>query len=237
MVPCRIYDNGLAIGAHGQPGWGGSLEKMRFFGLARILRCLYSVNYFPKGNDMLLDNYEKQYLLYNSNFKESAGAGKSAYRGDLVVVEGEIADSQGRRKPPVVSLVGAAVLAGAEKIEMLTGSLDDLSDITALLDRYQADFALDVHVMLFVVNIAKPMIVALDGLNITLLPMSEGMVWNELVDELGLEKSDFKGQSAGEKVVTVFEAFKGYKPKYETVGLDEALTRKIEAKRAIYGAV
>lgn len=186
---------------------------------------------------MLLDNYEKQYLLYNSNFKESAGAGWNAYRGDLVVVEGEIADAQGRRKPPVVGLIGAVVLTEADKIKLLAGSLDDLSDITILLDKYKADFAADARLLLYVVNVAKPMVAALDGLNIVLIPMTDGMVWNELVDELALEKSDFKGQSAGEKVRTVFDAFKDYKPKYETVSLDEALARKTDAKRESRGPV
>ncbi|MDR3395634.1 MAG: hypothetical protein P4L70_11585 [Parasulfuritortus sp.] len=186
---------------------------------------------------MLLDDYEKNYLLYNSNFKESFGAGWAAYRGDLVVVEGEIADAQGRRKPPVLSLIGTALLAQADKIVMLVGSLDNLADITTLLDKYKADFAPGVRVVIYVVNIAKPMIVTVDGVDVVMLPMADGMVWNEMVDELGLDKGDFKGQSAGQKVLTLFEAFKGYKPKYEAVGLDEALTRTIEAKRAIYGAV
>jgi hypothetical protein len=196
-----------------------------------------SVIYSPKGNIMLFDDYEKQYQLYNSNFKEGFGAGWAAYRGDLVVVEGEIADAQGRRKPPVLSLIGAALLAQADKIVMLVGSLDDLADLTTLLAKYKADFAPAVRVVIYAVNIAKPMIVAIDGVDVVVLPMADGMVWNEMLDELALDKGDFKGQSAGEKVLTLFEALKGYKPKYEAVPLDQALDRRIEAKRAIYGAV
>lgn len=186
---------------------------------------------------MLLDSYEKDQLLYNSNFKEAAGAGWEAYRGDLVVVEGEIADAQGRRKPPVVGLIGAVVLTESDKIKLLAGSLDDLADINTLLAKYQPAFAPDARVLLYVVNVAKPMIASLGDLNIVLIPMTDGMVWNELVDELALEKSDFKGQGASEKVRTVFDAFKDYKPKYETVTLDEALARKTDAKRESRGPV
>jgi hypothetical protein len=75
------------------------------------------------------------------------------------------------------------------------------------------------------------------GLTWTLIPMTDGMVWNELVDELALEKSDFKGQSAADKVVTVLGAFAGYQPKYETVGLDEAMSRTTAAKRESRGPV
>lgn len=186
---------------------------------------------------MLLDNYEKEQLLYNSNFKESAGAGWNVYRGDLVVVEGEVADAQGRRKPPVAGLIGAVVLTEADKIKLLAGSLDDLADIKPLLAKYQADFASDVRVLLYVVNIAKPMIASLDGIDFVLIPMTDGMVWNELIDELALEKSDFKGQGAGEKVRTVYGAFASYKPKYETVAMAEAMTRKTDAKRESRGPV
>ncbi len=210
---------------------------MRVLRLARNLRHPLSIIYSPKGNGMLLDDYEKDQLLYNSNFKEAAGAGWQAYRGDLVVVEGEIADAQGRRKPPVVGLIGAAVLTENDKIKLLAGSLDDLGDITTLLEKYQPAFAPDVRVVLYVVNIAKPMIATVDGLSIVLIPMTDGMVWNELVDELALEKADFKGQSAGEKVRTVLAAFKDYKPKYETVSLELAMSRKTDAKRESRGPV
>jgi hypothetical protein len=186
---------------------------------------------------MLLDSYEKDQQLYNSNFKESAGAGWYAYRGDLVVVDGEIADAQGRRMPPVVGLIGAVMLTESDKIKLLAGSLDDLADIKPLLGKYQAALAPDARVLIYVVNVAKPMIAKHDGHDFVLIPMTDGMVWNELIDELALEKSDFKGQGAGEKVRTLYDAFSSYKPKYETVSLDEAIARKTDAKRENRGPV
>lgn len=186
---------------------------------------------------MLLDRYEQDQCLFNVNFKESAGNGLYAYRGDLVVVDGEIADALGRRKPPVVGMIGAVVLSDGDKIKFLAGSLDDLASVKPLLDKYQDDFAPDMKAMLYVVNIAKPMVTELGGAKTVLIPLTDGMVWNELVDELALEKGDFKGQSSGEKVVTVFKALDDYKPKYETVTLDDALTRTTAAKRESRGPV
>jgi len=186
---------------------------------------------------MLLDTYEAQGLLYNSNFKDNAGPGQQAYRGDLVLIEGEVADSQGRRKPPLATLVGAVILADDAHLKFVAGSLDDIAHLTPLVDKYGAHFAPGMGALLYVVNIDMPMQVETAGIRFVLLPLADGLVWNELVDELRLEKSDFKGQSSGEKVFTLYKAYQDYRPKCESVSLDVALGRATQARRAIHGAV
>lgn len=186
---------------------------------------------------MLLDTYETQGLLYNSNFKETVGPGQQAYRGDLVLIEGEIADAMGRRKPPLATLVGAVLMADATQLKFLAGSLDDIAHLTPLAEKYGKDFAPGMGALLYVVNIDTPMQVDIAGIRFVLLPLADGLVWNELVDELHLEKSDFKGQSSGEKVATVYKAWQDYRPKCESVAPDVALSRATQARRAIHGAV
>lgn len=186
---------------------------------------------------MLLDTYEKTGLFFNANFKEGAGGAMQAYRGDMVVVEGAIADAEGRRKPPEVLLKAAVALSEGDKLKLLAGSLDDLAEIEPMIGKYKADFADDLKAVLYVVNVARPMVASADGVSYVLIPMTDGLVWNELVDELALEKGDFKGQGAGEKVATLYAAMKDYKPKYEAVSLAEALARKTDAKRADRGPV
>ena len=186
---------------------------------------------------MLLDTFETQGLLYNSNFKDSASPGLQAYRGDLVLIEGEIADAMGRRKPPLATMIGAALLADSTQLLFVAGSLDELGHLNAFVERYQSFFAPGMAVILYVVNIAKPMRVEVAGIVFTLLPLSDGLVWNELLDELGLDKSDFKGQSSAEKVNTLYQAAQVYRPVYEQVALEVALTRTTNAKRGFHGAV
>lgn len=194
--------------------------------------------HFPKGNIMLLDNYEKSGLLFNANFKESAGSGLQAYRGDWVLVEGAVTDAEGRRKPPEVLLKGAVLLSnGDDKLKMVAGSLDDMSEIETLIAKYKSDFAADMKAVLYVVNVPKPMVAKSDEAEFVLIPMTDGMVWNELVDELAMEKSDFKGQGAGEKVATLYDTLKGYKPKYETISLTDAIAMKTDKKREDRGPV
>lgn len=185
---------------------------------------------------MLFDAYEKKGLLFNMNFKESEGS-YAAYRGDLVLELGEVGDAHGHLKPPVHTIKNTIVLADSDKIKLYVGSLDELALLPKVLDYYQADFAADVLIILFIVNINKPLIIDKSGLSISTIGMQEGLIWNELIDIAALDKSDFKGQTATEKIVTVYKALSDYKPKGDKVSFEEALTRTVDLKRAGRGPV
>ncbi|BBI99405.1 hypothetical protein FGKAn22_10980 [Ferrigenium kumadai] len=185
---------------------------------------------------MLFDTYEQKGLLFNMNFKEASGS-YAAYRGDLVLELGEVGDALGHRKPPVSTIKNTIVLAENDKIKLYVGSLDDLTLLPKVLDYYQADFAPDVKIILFVVNIDKPLVIELGGLSIAAIGMQEGLIWNELIDLAALDKGDFKGQSASEKIVTVYKALGDYKPKGDKVSFDGAMTRTVELTRAGRGPV
>jgi hypothetical protein len=179
---------------------------------------------------MLFDTYESKGLLFNMNVKE--GDGKYAiYRGDLVLTQGEVGDALGHRKPPTATVKNTVVLAEDDKIKFFAGSLDDLADLTKVMTNYQADLAPDARLLVFVVNIAKPLIVDLAGFSIAAIPLQEGVIWNELMDLAALEKGDFKGQSALQKVVTVYGALSTYQPKGDKLAFEEALTRVVDSLR------
>jgi hypothetical protein len=190
---------------------------------------------------MLLNRYDENALLTNANIKEKTTTPKlDAYRGDLVLEEGEIADSLGRRKPPLSVVKQAAVLADEEKITFISGFLEKLEYLPLFYRKYAADVADDLAAVFYVENIAKPLQVKYHGVHHVLLPMVEGdgTVWNELNEELALEKTDFKGQSAADKVVTVCQAVKtDYHPKYPEVSFEEALEQVVEVKKALRGAI
>jgi hypothetical protein len=52
-----------------------------------------------------------------------------------------------------------------------------------------------------------------------------------------LDKGDFKGQSAADKVVTVYNALKTHKFKHPELSVDEALQTTNNAKRETHGAI
>jgi len=185
---------------------------------------------------MLLDRYEP--FFFNANFREAASeAGWAAYRGELVLMEGEVADTQGRRKPPHEILKQAAVLAAGDELKLITGSLDALQHFPSLLEKYGADLKPGAFAIFFTVNIEKPFISTINGCQVVFIPLVQGMAWNELIDLVALEKSDFKGQSGADKVVTVYNALKTHKFKYPEVTLEEALSKTNNARREVHGAV
>ena len=170
---------------------------------------------------MLFDTYETKGLLFNQNFKE--GDGKyAAYRGDLVLGLGEVGDVHGHRLPPTHTIKNTVVLAEGDKITFYAGSLDDLADLPRVVEYYKADMAPNARLIIFVVNIRKPLVIELDGLSFAAISLQEGLIWNELIDLAALEKGDFKGQSPLEKIVTVANALKDYKPKGDKVSFEQA---------------
>jgi hypothetical protein len=189
---------------------------------------------------MLLNRYDERALLTNANIKEKTSQNLGAYRGDLVLEEGEIADAQGRRKPPLSCIKQVAMLAGEDKIVFISGFLEKLELLPLFYEKYAADLAEDLVAVFYVENIPKPIQVTFHGVKQVLLPMieGEGTVWNDLNEELALEKTDFKGQSAADKVVTVYNTVKtDYHPKYPEVSWEDALAGTVEVKKELRGAV
>lgn len=186
---------------------------------------------------MLLKDYEQRGLLINLNFIEPAGPGLFGFRGDMVLIEGEIADSSGRRRPPSSTVRQAVILADGEKLKFISAWLDDLAKLELFLKRYESDFAPDVAAVFLVANIGDPLVVVEGGREIALVPLLDGMVWNELLDLAALEKSDLKGQYSGQKITTVAKALAGNKFKGDRIPLAAALERTIEVELESRGAV
>ena len=187
---------------------------------------------------MVIKKYEQDGLLFNVSFVDRASeAGVLGFRGRLALVEGEVADESGNRKPPKVVMEHVVLLSRDDKLILAAGSLDDIQDLSAFVDKYKADFAPDMKAIIYVVNITEPMQVDIEGITFALIPMQEGITWNELLDEAGLEKNDLKKKSSGDKVYTVWQELKGFAPKGEKVSLDVAMSRTADIKRIERGAL
>lgn len=185
---------------------------------------------------MLLDHYDS--LFFNANFKEAAsGTNFVAYRGEFIIKEGEVADAQGRRKPPSEVLKQAVLLAEGADLKLISGSLDELQQFPNLLAITGGDIKAGTIAVFFTVNIDKGFVSTINGATVVFIPLVQGMVWNELSDLVALDKADYKGQGASEKVVTLYNALKSYKFKYPEVSVEEAMKTTNNAKRETHGAI
>ena len=186
---------------------------------------------------MLLKTYDEQSLFFTPNFLEPASKPESfAYRGELIIKEGEVADDSGRRKPPVAVLRDAILLSDADKLSMMVGGIDDIADAPKLLERYGKDIGESAPVILLAPNLANDCQTEIEGVKCELLRW-DAMVWSQVSEEMRLEKSDFKGQSSAEKVETLYSEAITYKPKNPFIPLDEVLASATSEKRELHGAI
>ena len=80
--------------------------------------------------------------------------------------------------------------------------------------------------------------VELAGVTFQLLPYKEGLVWNEILEELYIEKYELKNQSAEDKVAIAYNAAKSYKSKAVVVSYEEAEANTfVVVKDATVGAI
>jgi hypothetical protein len=189
---------------------------------------------------MLLEDYQAKGLLTVTLVDgQTSTAGVYAYRGDLVLKEGTLRDgSTTDRRPPEALFIHSALIIENDKIKFINGLLPTLSLLPVFVEKYKADIADDAVAIVYVENISKPLQVALEGVTYQLLPFKEGLVWNELLEELYIEKSELKGQSAEDKVAIAYAAAKTYKAKGAVVSYPEAETFTfVVVKDASVGAI
>lgn len=186
---------------------------------------------------MILEKYKDSNLLFNSNFMEKTSEnGLFGYRGELIIVPGEIDEKDGHPKPPIDLMLGAVLLAD-DKLKMVVGSIDEIASLPVFIEKYKDDFAPDMKALIYVVNLKSPAQIDVDGITFVLIPMVQGITWNEAIEEMRLEKSDFKGQSPADKILTLYKEMADYKPKFAQSSLDDVLTNTTNAVRENWGAV
>ncbi len=175
---------------------------------------------------MIIKKYEQDGRLLNISFaEESSTGGFAGFRGRLALVEGEIGDDAGNRKPPAIVMEHAVLLSSGDKLVFSAGSLNKLTHLNNFVAMYKNDFSPEMQAMMYVVDLTEPLQVELEGVNFALIPMQEGITWNELLDEADLDKRELKKMAPADKVYAVWDELKGFKPKGDKVGMEEALTK------------
>lgn len=188
---------------------------------------------------MLLDTYEQQerFWLTSTFGATSEKPGMQAFRGELVVLEGELKATAGKRGLPKALVKQAVLLADAEKLLMVAGNFESVDELPEFVSRFKGDLAPECVPVFYIDNIAESCQVDIEGNRYILIQFRQGMVWNELAEAFYVDKGDMKGMSAEDKVAVLFDAGKGFQPDYPAKSLDEVLATKTASKREAWGAV
>ncbi|WP_317929997.1 hypothetical protein [Halioxenophilus sp. WMMB6] len=184
---------------------------------------------------MLVQKYKDEGYLFNVNLTGSVGDAE-VYRGDLVLVFGEKTE-RGDYMPPIKVAKQAVLYIVGGKTKMLIAGLYELQDMELVAEHFKADCDDDLEALFFVHNIKEAMVVSFGGITAKVVPLDDGMIFNEALELLCIEKSDLKGQSAEEKVETVYGELKSFKFKGPEVSWEEALSKTVEAKHTARGPV
>lgn len=188
---------------------------------------------------MLIKQYEEHGLFFNANLTERCTKDVlDVYRGELILVEGEVGDSSGRRKPPSKVLLQAVAIGGESKLVFLSGMIENVADLSLVIERFGPDMQADSQSVIFVYDIAKSLTVSAGELTLHLVPLDDGLVWTELMELATLEKGDVKGLSSADKAYAVYRELISFRPRgAASVDLATALTLGSGKQRALRGAV
>ena len=181
---------------------------------------------------MLLERLSKEGFLFVTTVLGKTSEGNvMAFRGDLILIQGVL--HEGVHMPPQLLLYQCAALAHEDKFIFVSGLLADMAQTQNFLDQYKDVLAPEVTLLIFVQNIKEPMQCVVDGFTFHYIPYDDGLIWNDSMELLYIEKSDLKSLSAEDKVVTVYQAAKSHHYKGEQITFDEALTKTFEVKKEL----
>lgn len=186
---------------------------------------------------MLFDRYKEEELVWLNTMAGETSQGNFAFRGDLIVTPGALNEAAKKRNPPEAIIKEAVMLFKDDKIAMVVGNFADVFELPQFAEKFGADLADDCKPVFFVDNLKDSALLEIGGRQYTLITFRSGVIWNELLDLVYLEKSDLKSQKSEDKIETVYEAFQSYKPKYATSTLDDVLANRTDAKREAWGAI
>lgn len=186
---------------------------------------------------MLFDTLKEQERVWQSNVSGDTSCGKFAFRGDLAVTIGDMHESSNTRNQPKCVFENACIIIENDKFVFTAGSLLSVSDIADFFETFGEYIADGSKIILYVVNAKNNMTIEYNGHTVYIRPYDESTVWQLLMEDLYVEKSDLKGESAEDKVMIMYKEAASFNPKDAVISFEDACANITDAKRAIHGAV
>lgn len=181
-----------------------------------------------------IQSLEEKECLWQPNFKGEIKAGIEGYRGDLILIPGEMVGD--KQMPPKLNAKQVIMLLKEGKIDLLCAYIPAISDIENLFALIGDAMHADGKYFIYTDNADKTMTTEYKGCTLHIYQLDESTVWNETLDLASLSKGDMKGLDNGEKIALIYDELKTFKGK-DVIAYEEALKNVFAVKKEKFGAV
>lgn len=168
-----------------------------------------------------IQELEAQKRLLSPVYKGALKAADEGFRGEIALkFAAQVADEA---RPPEVAAFQTMFAATGGKFDFIACELDSLAyleDLRNVLGEYLKS---DGKYFAFCgnVDISKKYSITMDGIQFNVFPLDEATVYNELLDLVGLERTDLKKLDTAAKLDKIKEAAAGYSGKLPETTFDQ----------------
>jgi len=151
--------------------------------------------------------YENE-LQWQPSFRGELGvAGRSGYRGELVVTPGKFISPE-KQMPPKVMIKHAIAVSDDKAMLLFAGELENFDDFEAAFANYKSLLSPGTITALFVDNLLSDSVFEYEGITVYAFSLDESSVWNELISHADLDKRELKRMGAEEKLDALYDGLK-----------------------------
>ena len=168
-----------------------------------------------------LNDLDSQKRLLSPVYKGALTKAEEGFRGEIALKFAEqMADEM---RPPEIAAFQTMFAATGGKMDFIACELDSLAYLEELRSVLGDYLKPDGKYFAFAgnVDISKKYSITMDGIPFNVFPLDEATVYNELLDLIGLERTDLKKLDTAAKLDKIKEAVAKYNGKLPEVSFDQ----------------
>jgi len=166
---------------------------------------------------------EQQKRLLSPVYKGALKKAEEGFRGEIALKFATCLADEAR--PPEIAATQTMFAANGGKFDFFACELDSLGYLESLRSVLGDFFKPEGQYFVFAgnVDISKKFGIVLDGIPFNVLPLDEATVYNELLDLIGLERTDLKKLDTAAKLDKIAEAAVKFKGKFPIISYEQGV--------------
>jgi hypothetical protein len=183
----------------------------------------------------VLDFVKENDLAWQASFNGELDNSLFGYRGALIVEAGKQL-SPDRVLPPKIQ-VKQVLMVCDDTINFLACEMETFAHFEPFFERYKAFLSPESKVVLFVIDLDDSGVFEYEGVTFNAVVLDESSVWNEMLEMVGLEKSELKKATPSEKIEAVYDEAIGEDFGLKPRSFEQMQALKSDTKKVMMGAV